>query len=108
MKKDEVDKIGKGRVWAGTQAKELGLVDEIGGLSRAMNLAKELARIPADEAVKLVVWPKRLRLIDFLMGRRLLGVKLFLAPSRQEMLSTLELLDRDKILAIMPLWIKPE
>jgi protease-4 len=108
IKKDEVDRIGKGRVWTGTQAKELGLVDEIGGLSRAMDLAKELARIPADEQVRLVVWPKRLRLIDFLMGRRLLGLKLFLSLRQEEMLSTLELLGRDKILAIMPLWIKPE
>lgn len=108
IKKDEVDRIGKGRVWTGAQAKELGLVDEIGGLSRAMDLAKELARIPAEEQVKLVVWPKKLRLIDFLMGRRLLGLKLFLALRQEEMLSTLELLDRDKILAIMPLWVRPE
>jgi len=108
IKKDGVDRIGKGRVWTGAQAKELGLVDEIGGLSRAMDLAKELARIPAEEQVKLVVWPKKLRLIDFLMGRRLLGLKLFLALRQEEMLSTLELLDRDKILAIMPLWVRPE
>ena len=108
MKKEEVDKIGKGRVWTGSQAKELGLVDEIGGLSRAMELAKELAKIPVGEAVKLVVWPKKLSLIDFLMGRRVPGLKLFLAPMREEMLSTLELLEREKMLAIMPFWIKPE
>lgn len=108
MKKDEVDRIGKGRVWTGTQAKELGLVDEIGGLSRAMDLAKELARIPSDEQVRHVVWPKKLRLIDFLMGKRWQGLNLFFIPKQEEMLSQLELLDRDKILAIMPLWIKPE
>jgi hypothetical protein len=60
------------------------------------------------EQVRLVVRPKKLRLIDFLMGRRLPGLKLFLALRQEEMLSTLELLDRDKILVIMPLWIKPE
>ncbi len=108
IKKDEVDKIAKGRVWTGTQAKNLGLVDEIGGLSRAMELAKELARIPAAEEVRLVVWPRRIRLIDLLIGRRLPGLSLLLASKRQEMLSTLNLLDREKILAIMPLWIKPE
>ena len=103
-----MDKIAKGRVWTGTQAKNLGLVDEIGGLSRAMELAKELARIPAAEEVRLVVWPRRIRLIDLLIGRRLPGLSLLLASKRQEMLSTLNLLDREKILAIMPLWIKPE
>jgi protease-4 len=108
MKKEEVDKIGKGRVWTGSQAKELGLVDEIGGLSRAMELAKELAKIPAGEEVKLVVWPKKLRLIDFLMGRRVPGLNIFLALRREEMLSTLKLLEREKMLAIMPLWFKPE
>jgi protease IV len=53
-----VDKIGKGRVWSGAQAKELGLVDELGGLDRAIEIAKQLAHIPASESVRIVRFPR--------------------------------------------------
>jgi len=108
MNKDEVDKIGKGRVWTGSQAKERGLVDEIGGLSRALVLAKELAGIPADEQIKLVVWPKRVRFFDLLLGRRLLGIKSGLHTRLEKMLFTFNLLEKEKVMAIMPFWIRPE
>src|ERR1700677_1032455 len=45
MTVEAVDKVGKGRVWSGSQAKELGLVDELGGLDRAVEVAKGLANI---------------------------------------------------------------
>jgi protease-4 len=45
MTKAEVDSIGQGRVWSGVNAKELGLVDEIGGLDAAVKKAVELADI---------------------------------------------------------------
>jgi len=59
LSKETVDGIGKGRVWTGGQAKNLHLVDELGGLSRAIELAKELAGIPTSEDVRFVVWPRR-------------------------------------------------
>jgi protease-4 len=37
-----VDSIGQGRVWTGTQAKEIGLVDQIGGLKNAIEEAAKL------------------------------------------------------------------
>src|SRR5438067_4932630 len=52
-----VDQIARGRVWTGAQGKENGLVDEFGGLDRAVEVAKELARIPADRQVRRVVYP---------------------------------------------------
>jgi protease-4 len=52
-----VDSIGQGRVWTGTQAKERGLVDEFGGLDKAIEIAKQLANIPADKGVRRVVLP---------------------------------------------------
>ncbi|MBM3285050.1 MAG: signal peptide peptidase SppA, partial [Candidatus Aminicenantes bacterium] len=70
LAREEVDKIGRGRVWTGNQAKEIHLVDEVGGLTRAIELAKNLAGIPADEEVKLVVWPKKISLFAALFGRR--------------------------------------
>ncbi len=42
---DSVDKVGQGRVWLGSKAKELGLVDELGGLDTAIQLAAKLAGI---------------------------------------------------------------
>ena len=52
-----VDSVGQGRVWTGAQAKERGLVDEFGGLDRAFDVAKELAKIPADKGVERVIFP---------------------------------------------------
>ncbi len=52
-----VDSVGQGRVWTGSQAKERGLVDEFGGLDRAVDVAKELAKIPADKGVERVIFP---------------------------------------------------
>ena len=39
MTKEAVDQVGQGRVWTGVRAKELGLVDELGGLDRALEIA---------------------------------------------------------------------
>lgn len=52
-----VDSIGQGRVWTGAQGKNNGLVDEFGGLDRAIEVAKELAKIPADKGVQRVIFP---------------------------------------------------
>ena len=59
MAPEKVDEIAQGRVWTGEQARQLGLVDELGGLYKAIDLAKQRARIPADEEVNLVVYPPR-------------------------------------------------
>ncbi|HXE74321.1 MAG TPA: signal peptide peptidase SppA [Candidatus Xenobia bacterium] len=56
--KEEVHRIGRGRVWLGSQAKELRLVDEVGGLDVATAIAKNLAKIPADQAVQYEVFPR--------------------------------------------------
>ena len=52
-----VDSIAQGRVWTGTQAKERGLVDEFGGMDKAVEVAKGLAGLPADKSVRRVVFP---------------------------------------------------
>ncbi len=53
----DVDAVGQGRVWTGGQAKDRGLVDEFGGLDRAIEIAKQLAKIPADKGVERVILP---------------------------------------------------
>ena len=52
-----VDSIGQGRVWTGAQAKDRGLVDEFGGLDKAIDVAKQLAKIPAEKGVERVILP---------------------------------------------------
>lgn len=54
---EKANSIGQGRVWTGTQAKENGLIDEFGGLEKAIDVAKQLASLPADKDVKRVVFP---------------------------------------------------
>lgn len=58
-KRDEayIDSIGQGHVWTGAQGKQNGLVDEFGGLDKAVEIAKGLANIPADKGVRRVVLP---------------------------------------------------
>ncbi|HEV2885153.1 MAG TPA: signal peptide peptidase SppA [Pyrinomonadaceae bacterium] len=52
-----VDSIGQGRVWTGNQGKQNGLVDEFGGLDRAIEVAKELAGLRKDKGVRRVILP---------------------------------------------------
>lgn len=54
---EEINEVAQGRVWTGAQAKEKGLVDEFGGLNKAVEVAKQLAGLPADKDVKRVVFP---------------------------------------------------
>jgi protease IV len=69
MPVEAVDKIGKGRVWSGTQAKEIGLVDELGGLDRAIEVAKELAHIPSSQPVSIVRLPEEKSFFQMLFER---------------------------------------
>ena len=66
--RDAIHKVAQGRVWTGRQAMERGLVDELGGLDRAIALAKERVGIDPDTEVELVVYPKPLGLFDLLGG----------------------------------------
>jgi protease-4 len=61
---EKIDAIAKGRVWTGRQARELGLVDELGGLDRAIVLAKEHAKLEAGKPVSLVVYPQKRSFVE--------------------------------------------
>jgi len=63
---ERIDAIGQGRVWTGRQAKEIGLVDELGGLDRAVALAKQRAKIAQDTEVELVIYPPKKSFYDLL------------------------------------------
>jgi protease-4 len=59
MTPEKVDEVAQGRVWTGEQARQLGLVDELGGLYRAIDIAKQRARMAVEDEVELVVFPPR-------------------------------------------------
>ncbi len=54
---ERLQELAQGRVWTGQQAKANGLVDELGGLDRAVAVAKALAKLDADADVELVTYP---------------------------------------------------
>jgi protease IV len=66
--KKDIDSIGQGRVWTGQQGKDRGLVDEYGGLDRAIEVAKQLAKIPADKGIQRIIMPKPPTFFEQLMS----------------------------------------
>jgi protease IV len=61
---EKIDQVAQGRVWTGHQARQVGLVDQLGGLQVAIAVAKQRARIPAEEEVDIVVYPPRRSFYD--------------------------------------------
>jgi protease-4 len=57
MSRTAVEGIAGGRVWTGAAAQKIGLVDELGGLDRAIEIARQQARIGAGETVGIDFYP---------------------------------------------------
>jgi protease-4 len=57
MAVEEVDAVGRGRVWSGAQAHEVGLVDRLGGIPEAVLADKEEIGLDADADVLLIQYP---------------------------------------------------
>ena len=68
MSRDEVHAVAQGRVWTGRQALARGLVDELGGLRRAVVLAQVQAGIDAQQEVSLVPYPGPRSFVQVLTG----------------------------------------
>lgn len=66
---EEIAPVAEGRVWLGSDARERGLVDDLGGLTLAVEKIREKAGLGADQAVRLVVFPERKSLFQQLMQR---------------------------------------
>ena len=89
MSPEELNAIAQGRVWTGSQAKEIGLVDELGGLDRAIAVAKKQAGIPEDSEVQVVVYPPRRSVYEMLAQAMQL-------ESRHDLLAAAALLPADE------------
>jgi protease-4 len=108
IKLEDMDAVARGRVFTGEQAKEKGLVDELGGLERAVELAKEKAGIAPSERVELVPLPPPRSLFEILLERsqsarvRLFRLELPPQPESLRALLALRLFRSDRPLALMP------
>ncbi len=58
MSRERTDELARGRVWSGADAREGGLVDELGGLDRAVQLARDRGGIPDHVRAEVHVYPK--------------------------------------------------
>ncbi len=78
MEPEAVDEVAGGRIWTGQTAVGLGLVDEVGGLGRALDLARAAAGLDPGE-LGYEYFPKPQGLADYLLGRQRLRLPLRLA-----------------------------
>ena len=113
---EKIDAIAQGRVWTGRQGKQNQLVDELGGLDRAVAVAKQRAKIPADSEVEVVVYPARKSFYEILTDQFYGGSGDSMAMSAwlaanltsseiealRVMRSPLALFRRGEVLALMP------
>lgn len=65
---DQIDALAQGRVWMGSQARENGLVDQLGGLDDAVALLRQKAHLPPAGKTNLVLYPPRKSLFEILAG----------------------------------------
>ena len=66
---DQIEPLAQGRVWLGAQAKQNGLVDQLGGLDRAIEILKQQAHLSPSDRVTLVPYPGRRTVFDMLFSR---------------------------------------
>jgi protease-4 len=106
MSEEDVHAIAQGRVWTGRQAKDNGLVDELGGLNLALAIAKEKAGLSREAEVEVVTYPKR-RLFFGPAG----GAVFTSSPDVQSIIEQLReknLFGDERILLLMPYRIDVE
>jgi protease-4 len=65
---DKIEPLAQGRVWIGSDARKNQLVDELGGIDKAIDVLRRKANIPAGREVTLVVYPSRKSFWERLMG----------------------------------------
>ncbi|MEO8593457.1 MAG: signal peptide peptidase SppA [Candidatus Solibacter sp.] len=102
---EEIEPLAQGRVWLGSQAKERGLVDEVGGIDKAIEIVKQKAKIPNSERVGLVVYPGRRNILDLILKKSkedMLEAKLSQVLGRLPVRAWL----RGGMLRMMPFWFE--
>jgi protease-4 len=120
MKVEELEKLARGRIYSGTRAKELKLIDDIGTLSDTIELAKAAARekgtLGKDEKADVITLPKPKSPLEELFGplggetrtggaAALANAAGVVSPDLAEALSGLgviDLLAKERVLTLVP------
>ena len=68
VSQDRIKELGGGKVYTGRQAEQLGLVDELGDLKAAIDGAKQLAGIEAQEEVRIQTYPEAVDFFESIFG----------------------------------------
>jgi protease-4 len=101
-KYEDIDSVAQGRVWTGREALQHGLVDRLGGMDVALDLAKERAGIRKDQDVRVVVLPERKGLLETLLERQEEGVESRLPRDVTLLLRWAEVLGNGRPVARLP------
>jgi protease-4 len=85
MSREEVEVVARGRVWTGNQAKDAKIIDKVGYLNDAIDIAKELGNIPKETKIKLQIYPKPVSIVKQIFNppnnSRQTAVGIMAAPS---------------------------
>lgn len=107
---DSVNQLGQGRIYSGTAAVQVGLVDALGGISKAIDMAKNAANIPPESSVDLEYLPNYpLNFFDLLTPTPTLKYNTFIPNEILNALKETEqvnLLSSEKILYIIPFGVQ--
>ena len=71
----ELEPRARGRIYTGVQAREIGLVDELGGLPEAMDQMKQVLGLEEDEDIELVLYPRPKSLWEALASGDFFGIR---------------------------------
>jgi len=105
MSWEELDARAQGRVWTGRQALKLGLIDELGGLRKAIDLAKQAIGLRPEDRAMLEIHPRPKRRLFPVFPFRIPYLP-FLEEKDTRLLFKLARLTRDRILLIMPFLVR--
>jgi ClpP class serine protease len=70
MSRQAVEGVASGRVWTGSEARRIGLVDDLGGLDRALEMARSEARIGVGETVGVDFYPPPASWLEIFFAKR--------------------------------------
>jgi protease-4 len=115
----DIHAVAQGRVWTGRDAVARGLVDELGGLQRALEVARQLAKVAPEDALEILELPPPPKMFEAfaeafgatrLAGLTLPELDLVLATPelRETLMQTVDLLAvvRETLVAVLPVAVR--
>jgi len=76
MEREKVAEVAQGRVWTGAAGKEVGLIDELGGMELAIQMARDAAEIKPDRKIDIVEMPGKGNFNPSMFQPKLFGIRI--------------------------------